>query len=355
MPLDLDLASGRQARAAHRPHRLQGRLDRAVAAPPRRRGVRAWRWNPEPTQPVQPAAAGRTDALAHRRPARRRGGVAAVRPRHPAARAAHGGAAAGPPFDGRAGRDASRSMCGHGAPARCAARHAGRCWRCSSSPPTRSMSNRGTAARFRKPTGWAGAIRIPRRRRRARSRPRPWRRVFWRRAASRVATARGGNVIGGGDFAPRRLVPDVVRAARAGTPLTLRNPEASRPWQHVLDCPLRLLHLPERVGVRSAGAGVAEFRPASAASRDRGGTRGRRSACAWRVHKVGCTLRMPARTRRRHWRSTARLARRMLGWSDRLSGKRMIATTAAWYQAWAHDADMRAVTERQIAKYRTLR
>jgi CDP-glucose 4,6-dehydratase len=51
-----------------------------------------------------------------------------------------------------------------------------------------------------------------------------------------VATARGGNVIGGGDFSRDRLVADIVRAARAGETVVLRHPEATRPWQHVLDC-----------------------------------------------------------------------------------------------------------------------
>ena len=51
-----------------------------------------------------------------------------------------------------------------------------------------------------------------------------------------VATARGGNVIGGGDFSRDRLVADIVRAQRAGEAVTLRHPEATRPWQHVLDC-----------------------------------------------------------------------------------------------------------------------
>lgn len=49
-----------------------------------------------------------------------------------------------------------------------------------------------------------------------------------------VATARGGNVIGGGDWSDDRLIPDVVRAIQAGTPLRIRNPKSTRPWQHVL-------------------------------------------------------------------------------------------------------------------------
>ena len=51
-----------------------------------------------------------------------------------------------------------------------------------------------------------------------------------------LATARGGNVIGGGDFSANRIVADIVRAARAQEQVVLRHPEATRPWQHVLDC-----------------------------------------------------------------------------------------------------------------------
>lgn len=50
-----------------------------------------------------------------------------------------------------------------------------------------------------------------------------------------IATARGGNVLGGGDWSPNRLVPDMVRALRSGAPLELRYPRATRPWRHVLD------------------------------------------------------------------------------------------------------------------------
>ncbi|WP_353622828.1 hypothetical protein [Aliirhizobium terrae] len=51
----------------------------------------------------------------------------------------------------------------------------------------------------------------------------------------RVATARGGNVVGGGDWSADRIVPDIVRALRTNVPLVLRRPDATRPWQHVLE------------------------------------------------------------------------------------------------------------------------
>lgn len=62
-----------------------------------------------------------------------------------------------------------------------------------------------------------------------------------------IASARAGNVLGGGDWAEDRLVPDIVRALSAGVPVVLRHPQATRPWQHVLE-PLRgYLMLAERL------------------------------------------------------------------------------------------------------------
>ena len=64
-----------------------------------------------------------------------------------------------------------------------------------------------------------------------------WRRSYFNEpGALCLATARGGNVIGGGDWAEDRIIPDCIRALRAGGEIELRNPAATRPWQHVLDC-----------------------------------------------------------------------------------------------------------------------
>lgn len=56
-----------------------------------------------------------------------------------------------------------------------------------------------------------------------------------RNSSVRIATARAGNVIGGGDWAEDRIVPDCIRALQAGAPIAIRNPNACRPWQHVLE------------------------------------------------------------------------------------------------------------------------
>lgn len=62
-----------------------------------------------------------------------------------------------------------------------------------------------------------------------------FRRSFLARGGVAVATARAGNVIGGGDWSPNRIVPDSVRALAAGEPVRVRSPRAVRPWQHVLE------------------------------------------------------------------------------------------------------------------------
>lgn len=77
----------------------------------------------------------------------------------------------------------------------------------------------------------------------------------------RIATARAGNVIGGGDWAEDRLVPDLVRAAVAGTSLRVRNPGAVRPWQHVLEPLSGYLRLGQALLAGDAAEGPWNFGP----------------------------------------------------------------------------------------------
>ena len=84
---------------------------------------------------------------------------------------------------------------------------------------------------------------------------------FFAGTGARVATARAGNVIGGGDWSEDRLVPDFVRAASAGKPLDVRNPEATRPWQHVLEPLSGYLRLGQRLSDGAAVEGAWNFGP----------------------------------------------------------------------------------------------
>ncbi|MBL1269215.1 MAG: CDP-glucose 4,6-dehydratase [Halomonas sp.] len=76
-----------------------------------------------------------------------------------------------------------------------------------------------------------------------------------------VATARAGNVIGGGDWAEDRLLPDAVRAWSTGQPLYIRRPKAVRPWQHVLEPLSAYLRLAEQLYVEPQKAGAYNFGP----------------------------------------------------------------------------------------------
>ena len=79
---------------------------------------------------------------------------------------------------------------------------------------------------------------------------------------ARIAIARAGNVIGGGDVAENRLLPDLVKAFAAGKPGVVRNPNSVRPWQHVLDCLAGYVSLVEGLLAGSAKPGAYNFGPA---------------------------------------------------------------------------------------------
>ena len=91
-----------------------------------------------------------------------------------------------------------------------------------------------------------------------------WRSAYFSDRGIRVATGRGGNVIGGGDFSTDRLVPDIVRAALSGTRLNIRSPFATRPWQHVLDCLTGYFLFAEALHGGASGVDALNFGPSPA-------------------------------------------------------------------------------------------
>ena len=95
-----------------------------------------------------------------------------------------------------------------------------------------------------------------------------YRKSFWQQSGPLLATARAGNVIGGGDWAEDRLIPDLVRAVQAGQTLQIRSPSSTRPWQHVLECLSGYLLLGQRLleGDRTC-ADAWNFGPALEANR----------------------------------------------------------------------------------------
>lgn len=167
-----------------------------------------------------------------------------------------------------------------------------------------------------------------------------------------IATARAGNVVGGGDWAGHRLVPDVLRAIAAGEPVRLRCPEAIRPWQHVLEPLWGYLLLAERLfaeGFRFAESW--NFGPFQADERSVHWVASR-IANAW---GVPLEIESAAPELRQHEAGILKLdsakARSQLGWRPRWSLGTALDNVVRWHQAQAAGADMRAFSEGQIALY----
>jgi len=166
-----------------------------------------------------------------------------------------------------------------------------------------------------------------------------------------LATLRGGNVIGGGDWSPDRLLPDCVRALHAGQPVRLRYPEAVRPWQHVLE-PLS--------GYLAAARALVE-RPAAT---PRAFNFGPDPAAFRKVREVVDVFseRFEGKPGWEHDPSvrpaeaatltlSSALAERALGWRPVLGIEESLAWTADWYRAYASGHNMLAFTLAQIEEY----
>jgi CDP-glucose 4,6-dehydratase len=161
-----------------------------------------------------------------------------------------------------------------------------------------------------------------------------------------LATARAGNVIGGGDWAENRIVPDFVRAALAKRPLVVRNPASTRPWQHLLEPLEGYLVLAQRLVAEPKGGAWNFGPPADAVQPVRrlveDLARGWGDGAAWK-HE---------RTEQPHEATLLTLdsakARQELGWSPRLGYARGLELTIDWYKAFARGADLEATTLAQI-------
>ena len=166
-----------------------------------------------------------------------------------------------------------------------------------------------------------------------------------------VATARAGNVIGGGDWAKDRLVPDLMRAFLKGKPVEIHNPRAVRPWQHVLD-PLRgYLQIAERLVRDGACMGEAwNFGPEFSDARtvesivDSVATAWGNEA-KWEIRSSGNLH--ESQLLRLDWSRAAE----KLGWRPILRLDDALRMTVDWYKAYQRHAEMHDFTMQQIAAY----
>lgn len=175
-------------------------------------------------------------------------------------------------------------------------------------------------------------------------------RSFLAERGVRILTARAGNVIGGGDFADNRILPDAARAIRAGRKLEVRSPTAVRPWQHVLEPLFGYLQLCERAESDDNALGAFNFGPGvegecNVARLLDGFYAGFDHAPGW--ERDGAQHPHEANLLRL---DTSR-ARAVLGWTPLLTLEENIAWTAEWYRAWVAGEDVRPVTLEQIDRF----
>ena len=169
-----------------------------------------------------------------------------------------------------------------------------------------------------------------------------------------LATARAGNVIGGGDWSEDRLIPDLIRGFQAKQAVLIRRPNAIRPWQHVLEPLHGYILLAEKLL-----AGQGQFATAF--------NFGPRDEDAWAVERIAsyvaeiwgdnaCWERDggPSVHEANYLRLDASKARAELGWKPCLTIHEGLEWTTSWYRAWVDGLDMRQMTLDQIGAYEEL-
>jgi CDP-glucose 4,6-dehydratase len=173
--------------------------------------------------------------------------------------------------------------------------------------------------------------------------------------ATEVASARAGNVIGGGDWATDRLVPDFIRAMSKGEVIRIRNPGAQRPWQHVLEPLSGYLILAERLmgqdGRKFASGwnfGPRDDDALPVASLVK------KLSVLWGEGAAYAVDTDPQPHEASFLKLDCSRARALLGWQPRLDVDSALAWTVEWHKAEQAGANMRGVTSHQIGRFAAL-
>ncbi len=165
-----------------------------------------------------------------------------------------------------------------------------------------------------------------------------------------LATARAGNVIGGGDWAEHRLIPDIVRAAVSGQAVVLRHPEHIRPWQHVMEPLYGYLLLVQKM-MENQGSFVEAWNFGPDTSQNANVGYVAEKICA----SLECAVSYEKQFNTRHEAALLRLdctkAKQKLGWFPTLSLDETLALTADWYQRDMKHQDMLQTTREQLHQF----
>lgn len=169
-----------------------------------------------------------------------------------------------------------------------------------------------------------------------------------------IASVRAGNVIGGGDWAKDRLIPDMARALTAGREVLIRRPNAVRPWQHVLEPLHGYLRVAEHIQENGALAWEGwNFGPESS-SNQTVETLARQACKYWGpVAQINIRPQPDAPHEASLLKLDSTKSQTILGWQSRWDFGQTVQHTISWYRAFAGGADMREYTLNQIEMYRT--
>ena len=176
---------------------------------------------------------------------------------------------------------------------------------------------------------------------------------FLKEAGVAVSTARAGNVIGGGDFAPDRIIPDCARAVAKGEKIAVRNPHSTRPYQHVLEPLGAYLMIAQAQYENPACAGSYNVGPGD----DDCITTGQLADLfcdSWGGDAAWENLYQGGPHEANFLKLDCSKTRTAFGWKPHWQVAQAVKETAVWYQAWLAGKDMTAFTDEQIRKYFTL-
>jgi len=167
-----------------------------------------------------------------------------------------------------------------------------------------------------------------------------------------IASVRSGNVVGGGDWSPDRLVPDCIRSFVAGVPVKLRNPEALRPWLHVLEPLSGYILLAERLLEANFDRYATAFNFGPPSDNDANVLQVAQAvAKLWgnqaRVEVVGGTQLPEAAT----LRLDSTKASQLLGWRPRWDLTETLERAVDWYKTWQAGRDVRPLMAQQLADF----
>ena len=174
--------------------------------------------------------------------------------------------------------------------------------------------------------------------------------LFERERGPRVATARAGNVIGGGDWGQDRLIADVARAIASGDPVRVRNPSAVRPWQHVLNPLSGYLLLAQQLSRTAAVARAWNFGPREQDEQTVSWLLERLSALwgeglSWEADQA------ESPPEAAHLALDSSASERELGWRSRWSLPETLERIVDWHRAERAGSDMRSFTLSQIEAF----